>query len=75
MPLSLSLVYNSRLWQRLGADVDAAMAFDIDQEWPAPGWLLGSGRLICMRRRSAMLVEGDGTGTRLRSWTALGLVT
>ena len=56
--LSLTLYYNSRLWHRSGEQV----YFDIDDEWPAPGWSLGFGRLVRIGSSSnTLLIDADGT--------------
>jgi YD repeat-containing protein len=56
--LALGLSYNSRLWNKAGNEV----TFDIDRGWPAPGWSLGFGKMICMGVTSgAMMVDADGT--------------
>lgn len=55
--LNLNLYYNSLVWNKSGND----MAFDIDQDWPAPGWQLGFGKMIDMGQSGAMIIEPDGT--------------
>jgi RHS repeat-associated protein len=55
--LRLDLIYNSRLWQRTGAAVD----FDVDKGWPAPGWSLGFGRIVRTGGQGSMVVDADGT--------------
>lgn len=60
LPLVLDLVYNSRIWQRTG-DVNPKMVFDIDDDWPAPGWSLHFGKVVRVGRAAAMFVEPDGT--------------
>ncbi|MEO7589058.1 MAG: hypothetical protein ABIS84_13650, partial [Arachnia sp.] len=61
MSLALDLVYNSRVWQRLGQPGAHRMVFDIDDDWPAPGWSLHLGQLVSLGAGSAMVVEPDGT--------------
>lgn len=56
MGVGLTLTYNSRLWTTAGPDI----VFDIDADWPAPGWSLGFGRLLDVGQQS-MLVDADGT--------------
>jgi len=60
-PLALDLIYNSRVWQRAGSLSTSPMIFDIDHDWPAPGWLLGFGKMISIGDRKCMLVARDGT--------------
>lgn len=55
--LQLRLTYNSALWNKSGAEI----TYDIDQDWPAPGWSLGFGRLIKMGSSGSMIVDADGT--------------
>jgi len=56
--ISLGLAYNARLWNKSGSQIN----FDIDRDWPAPGWSLGFGKLLGMGvNNGAMLVDADGT--------------
>ncbi|HEV8483042.1 MAG TPA: hypothetical protein VGV87_05745, partial [Blastocatellia bacterium] len=56
--VSLSLVYNSRLWNKAGSQI----TFDIDKDWPAPGWSLGFGKMMGMGvANGSMLIDADGT--------------
>ncbi|MCZ7571577.1 MAG: hypothetical protein M5U01_23765 [Ardenticatenaceae bacterium] len=59
MDLNLALHYGSRLWHRAGNEI----IYDIDFDWPAPGWSLGFGRMVRMDAvyEGVMLVDGDGT--------------
>jgi RHS repeat-associated protein len=58
LDLSLTLSYNSRLWHKAGSNI----TFDIDHDWPAPGWSLGFGKMALMGLNSgSMLVDADGT--------------
>jgi RHS repeat-associated protein len=61
MSLHLDLVYNSRVWQRIGPATARRMVFDIDDDWPAPGWSLHMGQLVSLGVGAAMVVEPDGT--------------
>lgn len=55
--LSLSMIYNARLWNRLGEE----MIFDIDKDWPAAGFSLGFGRIIGTGGNGGyMIVDPDG---------------
>lgn len=60
LPLALDLVYNSRIWQRTG-NTKPKMVFDIDRDWPAPGWSLHFGKIVRLANGVAMVVEPDGT--------------
>ena len=56
--LSLALSYNSRVWHKAGSEI----TFDIDRDWPAPGWSLGFGKIISMGTSSGyMMIDVDGT--------------
>ena len=55
--LNLSLVYNSLVWNKSGND----MYFDIDHDWPAPGWHLGFGKAVSMGSAGCLLIEPDGS--------------
>ena len=57
MDLNLNLVYNSLLWNKSGS----AMYFDIDHDWPAPGWHLGFGKMVTMGTAGCLLIEPDGS--------------
>ena len=45
LDLALDLTYNSRLWHKAGQEIH----FNIDNDWPAPGWSLGFGKLVFWR--------------------------
>lgn len=55
--LSLSLVYNSRVWNK----ANSQLSFDIDRDWPAPGWTLGFGKMMRLGDQGSLLVDADGT--------------
>jgi RHS repeat-associated protein len=58
LDLALALSYNSRVWHKAGSEI----TFDIDRDWPAPGWNLGFGRIVSMgTNKGFMLIDGDGT--------------
>jgi RHS repeat-associated protein len=59
--ISLSLVYNSRLWQKVPQYPKDLMVFDIDQDWPAPGWQLSLERLMLAPAKQMLLVTSNGT--------------
>lgn len=56
LSVQLKLVYNAHVWNRSGSEV----SYDLDRDWPAPGWSLGFGKLIKVDNRS-MLIDSDGT--------------
>src|SRR5262249_44971904 len=35
--------------------------YDIDHDWPAPGWHLGFGKMVTMGSAGCLLIEPDGT--------------
>lgn len=58
LDVQLALTYNSRLWHKANSEI----TFDIDRDWPAPGWNIGFGRIVSMGTdRGFMLIDGDGT--------------
>lgn len=57
LPLTLNLVYNSRVWNKAGSQV----TFDIDQDDIAPGWSLGLSKVVSLGSEGDMIVEADGT--------------
>src|SRR5438093_398297 len=58
-PCEITLIYNSRVWQRVDgiSPPTSTMVFDIDHDWPAPGWSLGFGRMVGTGYRRCMLTE------------------
>lgn len=60
MDLTLALTYNSNLWHLQ----DDRMRYDIDRDWPAPGWSLGFGKLV-IAAGGNILYGPDGTRHRL----------
>jgi RHS repeat-associated protein len=56
--LNLGLSYNSRVWHKANSEI----TFDIDQDWPGPGWSLGFGKIVAMGTQNGyMIIEPDGT--------------
>jgi YD repeat-containing protein len=56
--ISLALTYNSRLWNKANNNIN----FDIDRDWPAPGWSLGFGKMLAISiNNGCMLIDADGT--------------
>jgi len=57
--ISLGASYNSRLWNKAGT---SSITYDIDHGWPAPGFLIGFGKMVALGiNNGAMLVDADGT--------------
>jgi hypothetical protein len=66
--LSLALNYNSRLWNR----VDGEMVFNLDKDWPSPGFSLGFGKIIGTGDIGGyMIIEADGLHRSHQGRTAL----
>ncbi|HEX5083979.1 MAG TPA: hypothetical protein VFY40_18175, partial [Blastocatellia bacterium] len=58
LDLNLGLMYNSRVWHKANSEI----TFDIDRDWPAPGWSLGFGKIVGMGAQNGyMIIEPDGT--------------
>jgi RHS repeat-associated protein len=58
----LDLVYNARVWQPVTiSNGQRRMVFDIDDDWPAPGWTLGFGKLVRLGADAALIVDADGS--------------
>jgi RHS repeat-associated protein len=56
--LHFGLSYNSRVWHKANNEI----TFDIDHDWPAPGWSLGFGKIVGMGSQNGyMIIEPDGT--------------
>jgi hypothetical protein len=56
--IALSLTYNSRLWNKAGNNIN----YDIDRDWPAPGFNLGFGKMQALGiYNGSILIDGDGT--------------
>lgn len=56
LDVNLNLIYNSLVWNKSGSEI----AYDIDHDWPAPGWQLGFGKMVYMGS-GVMIVEADGS--------------
>ena len=54
LDLGLALTYNSLLWHRIGNNMQFAP--DLDDDWPAPGWSIGFGKVA-----GHVLIDADGT--------------
>ena len=58
MDIPLALAYNSRLWNKAGSSI----TYDIDRDWPAPGWSLGFGKIVGLGVYiGGMIIDADGT--------------
>ncbi|NOT62215.1 MAG: hypothetical protein HOP19_18545, partial [Acidobacteria bacterium] len=58
LDLPLALTYNSRVWHKASNDI----TFDIDRDWPAPGFSLGFGKISqAGLSHGFMVIDGDGT--------------
>ena len=69
LDISLGLAYNSRVWNKAGS----TLTFDVDRDWPAPGWTLGFGRLVAISvPQGSMIVEADGTRHSYRGTVEYG---
>jgi RHS repeat-associated protein len=56
--VTLGLAYNSRVWNKANSQI----TFDIDRDWPAPGWSVGFGKLLGLGvNNGSMIVDADGT--------------
>lgn len=57
--LTLNLYYNSLLWHQQGV---SDIFFDKDNDWPAPGWSFGFGKLVRLASSGKVIFVGsDGT--------------
>jgi len=65
LSLSLALTYNSDLWTFAPPN---RVLFDVDADWPAPGWSMGFGRIV-KSSSGPMFVEADGTRHRFAGTT------
>jgi RHS repeat-associated protein len=60
--LNMALVYNAHVWSM----VANSLRFDIDRDWPAPGWSLGFGSLVTLDAiKGFLLLDPDGTRHKL----------
>lgn len=59
--IDLSLVYNSRVWQKVAAYPKDRMVYDIDGDWPAPGWQFSLERMIRTGSKQMLLIGPDGS--------------
>lgn len=72
--IALGLAYHSRVWNKAGT----AINFDIDRDWPAPGWSLGFGKLVGAGSGGSTLIDARHALkdiTQLSSVTASGVST
>ncbi|HZF38599.1 MAG TPA: hypothetical protein VE715_07235, partial [Blastocatellia bacterium] len=50
--LNFGLSYNSRVWHKANSEI----TFDIDRDWPAPGWSLGFGKIVGMGGQNGYMI-------------------
>ena len=60
---SLSLVYNSAVWNKSTAPLGGAtwMTYDVDASWPATGWRMTLGQIENQGSAGFTLINADGT--------------
>ena len=60
---SLSLVYNSAVWNKSTAPLSGStwMTYDVDSSWPAAGWRMTLGQIENQGSAGFTLVDADGT--------------
>lgn len=66
MSVSLSLAYNSRLWNKSNAVFGTRLTYDVDTGWPAPGFRLGYGQIEAQGSQGFTLTDPNGTRRQLR---------
>jgi YD repeat-containing protein len=57
LDLALDLIYNSHVWHE---GTDDRITYDIDADWPGPGWSLGFGKLVVGDSEESILIEPNG---------------
>lgn len=58
LDIGLGLAYNSRVWNKANSQI----TYDIDRDWPAPGWSLGFGKIVGLGvNNGSMIIDADGT--------------
>lgn len=65
--VSLSLVYNSLLWNKSSSGGTTYLTYDVDSGWPAPGFRLGFGQIEDQGSNGFTLTEANGTRHSLSS--------
>src|ERR1051325_473956 len=71
LDVSLSLVYNSHLWNKKKSDTTTTLSYDVDQSWPTPGFSLGYGKLL-WSNGDYVLIDGNGTRHPLKPTNGTG---
>lgn len=61
LDVSLSLTYNSQLWNKSDDGTDTYLTYNVDSGWPAPGFRLGFGQIEDQGSYGFTLTEPDGT--------------
>lgn len=59
--VSLSLTYNSLLWNKSTSGGTTYLTYDVDSGWPAPGFRLGFGQIEDQGSQGFTLTDSDGT--------------
>jgi len=59
--VSLSLVYNSLLYNKSTSGGTTHLTYDVDSGWPAPGFRIGYGQIEDQGSAGFTLTDGDGT--------------
>jgi len=59
--VSLSLVYNSQVWNKSTDGSSTWMTYDVDSGWPATGWRLSLGQIEDQGSAGFTLTEANGT--------------
>ena len=59
--LSINMNYNSQLWTRNESQGEVSMNFDLDGDWPSPGWTISFGKIVVTGpTQAALFIEGSG---------------
>lgn len=61
LDVSLSLVYNSQVWNKSTISSSTYMTYDVDSGWPATGWRLSLGQIEDQGSYGFTLIDADGT--------------
>ena len=62
LSVSLSLVYNSQVWNKsTDSSSNTWMTYDVDNGWPATGWRLSLGQIEDQGSAGFTLTEANGT--------------
>ena len=61
LDVSLSLVYNSNVWNKPNDGYSTWMTYDVDSSWPATGWRITLGQIEDQGSYGFTLTDMDGT--------------